>query len=152
MTAWLRKQHTRSVFLWVLSPYWPHQGINKFLSDNLCSTLNLELDMEEEWHCKILVDHNSGWNIQVYKIRAKIQFYYAEREKLSFMLLQFSLHWHFIVRTIRGFLPTADIMVTEVTEVVIMAKNPLSWIRTLLWDENTEQEVYNFCWLGTLWV
>lgn len=91
--------------------YWPHQGINSFLSDNLCSTLNLELDMKEEWHCKILVGHNSGSNIQVYKTRAKIQFYYAEREKLSFMLLQFSIHWHFIVRTIIGLLPTADIMV-----------------------------------------
>lgn len=98
--------HKNSFFLWILSPYWPHQGINRFLSDNLCSTLNLELDREEEWHCKILVDHNSGWNSQVYKTRAKIQFCYAEREKLSFMLLQFTLHWHFIIQTIIGLLPS----------------------------------------------
>lgn len=35
-------------FFMILSPCWPHQGINRFLSDNLCSTLNLELDTEEE--------------------------------------------------------------------------------------------------------
>lgn len=106
-----KKKHTKSVFLWVLSPYWPHKGINIFVSDNVCSTLNLELNMEKEWHCEILKGHNSGWNIQVYNTRARIQFYYAEREKLSFILLQLKLHWHFTVQTIIWLLATADIIV-----------------------------------------
>lgn len=113
--AQLRKQLKKSVgffFLWNLSTHWPHQGRNRLLGDHLCNTINLELGMEEKWHCKILVGRNSGWSIKVYKTRAKTEFFYAEREKLSFMLLQFSLYWYLIMwNYYRIFLSAADFMV-----------------------------------------
>lgn len=89
--------------VWNLSIHWPHQGRNTLLGDHLCNTVNLELDTEEKWHCKILVGHNSGWNIKVYKTRSKTEYFYAKREKLSFMLLQFSLYWYLLCETITGF-------------------------------------------------
>lgn len=85
------------VCVWNLSTHCLYQGRNRLLSDNLCNAVNLELDIEEKWCCKMLVGHYSGWNIKVYKTRAKTEFFYAEREKLSFMFLQFSPYWYLII-------------------------------------------------------